>query len=223
MQFSDWRIQWTEAVCTPNDMVRFVDAVGCCTAKALPGYPDFPSQSEAMGTLDVNTIDPWFWKDDLHIEKLVYYTRVFGGQPGFVSYKLLPAFIATNGATADELQFQGMLSPDAQQIYRAIEAHGPVPIKTLKQQLMPQTKSASTRILHDLERKFIITKSGITGRTRGTYGYIWDLVERWIPETLIDADRLSQATAISIIRDHLAKFKVQSDSPFYLRVLGWKC
>ena len=221
MQARRWREQWAGTVRTPEDMVRFVDEVGCCTANELPGYPVFPSQSAVLGKIDAGTTDPWFWKDDLHIEKRLYYTRVFGGQPGFVSMQMLPALMATNGAVADELLFDGMLSPEARQIYHTIAAHGPIPIKELKLLLTPDVKRSVNRVLHDLERQFIITKAGITGRTRGTYGYIWDLVERWVPDMLVAADRLGRTAAIVIIREHLATFGVPPDSPFYLKVLGW--
>lgn len=216
-----WREQWAGKVHTPDDMVRFVEAVGCCTRKSLPGYPHFPNQDAVMGKVDATVPDPWFWKDDLHIEKRLYYTRVFAGEPGFVSYSLLPAFIATNGVVVDELLFNGMLSPEAQQIYRNIEAQGPIPIRNLKKQLTPDAKRAADHVLHDLERQFIITKSGITGRTRGTYGYIWDLVERWIPDMLVAADHLGRTTAADMIREHLAAFGVAHDSPFYAKALRW--
>lgn len=215
---SRWREQWAGKVCTPDDMVRFVDAVTCCTARELPAYLDFPSQSAALGE---GAADVWFWKDDLHVEKRLYYTRVFGGEPGFISNSLLPAFIATNGVTADELLFNGMMSVEAQQIHRTIEEYGPIPIRDLKGMLTADARRAANRVLHELDRGFIITKTGITGRTRGTYGYIWDLVERWIPDMLVAADRLGRTAAMAIIREHLAEFGVPPDSPFYGRVLGW--
>ena len=218
---SQWREQWAGQVHSPEDMVRFVDAVGCCTKSELPAYPDFPNQSSVLGKLDTDVPDTWFWKDDLHTEKRIYYTRVFGGQPGFVSYKLLPALMATNGAVADELIFNGLLSPEARQVYSEIEARGPVPIRELKRSLTPDAKRSADRVLIDLERKFLITKTGITGRTRGTYGYIWDLVERWAPELLVAADRLGRKQAEAILREHFAAFGVPPDSKFYAKVLGW--
>ena len=216
-----WREQWAGTVRNPDDMVRFVDAVGCCAKTALPDCPDFPNQNAVMGELDAGTPDPWFWKDDLHIEKRIYYTRVFGGQPGFISYALLPALMATNGAVADELLFNGELSYQAQNIYHAIEVDGPISTKDLKRMLTPDARRSAARVLIELDRKFLITKSGITGRTRGTYSYIWDLVERWAPEMLDAADRLGRKRAEAILREHLAAFGVPPESDFYAKVLGW--
>jgi hypothetical protein len=67
----------------------------------------------------------------------------------------------------------------------------------------------------------VITKTGITGRTRGTYGYIWDLVERWIPNILSAADRLGHKQATAMLREHMKAFGVQPDSAFYAKVLRW--
>lgn len=219
---SSWRESWEGSVSTPEDMVRFIDDVGCCMNTPMIAYPDFPSQAAVIGEVEAGTMDTWFWKDDLHIEKRLYYTRVFGGKPGFVSLRLLPALIATNGMVADEMLFAGIMSVETQQIYNAIESHGPIPIRVLKGLLTPEAKHVTDSVLQNLERRFIITKTGITGRTRGTYGYVWDLVERWMPEMLAAADNLGRPAAEAMIREHLASFGVQPHSRFYSRVLDWK-
>lgn len=216
-----WRQKWAGNVHNPDDFVRFVDDVGCCTWHELPGFSDFPCQDDAMGRLDPGAGDTWFWKDDLHAEKRVYYTWLFGGQPGFISFGMLPAFIATNGMTIDEVQYDGLLTPETQQVYRAIEEYGPVPIRELKDMLGPDAKRACTRVLHELDRWFIATKTGISGRTRHTYGYIWDLVERWIPDVLTAADGLGRKNAEAAVRERLAGFGIGEDSPFCEKVLGW--
>lgn len=216
-----WREERLGRVCTPDDLVRFVEAVGFCTSKPLPRYPDFPNQDEVMGRVDPNVPDPWFWKDDLHTEKRIYYTRVFGGQPGFISYAMLPVLMATNGAVADELIFTGSLSPEVRQIYTAIETNGPIATRDLKRLLTPDAKLIASRALIDLDRRFLITKTDITGRTRGTYSYVWDLVERWVPDMLTAADRLGRKKAEDMLREHLRAFAIEPDSTFYAKVLGW--
>lgn len=218
---TQWREEWAGKVRAPEDLVRFVDTMGCCTWKPLRAYPDFPNQSDVMGEVPAGRSDPWFWKDDLHIEKRLHYTRVFGGQPGYISNALLPMFVATNGAVFDELLFNGLVTPEVQQIYKLIEASGPIPIREMKRLLTPDAKHSASRILIDLDRMFLITKTGITGRTRGTYGYIWDLVERWIPDVLVTADRLGPKQGAVILRKHLSAFGLPPDSPFYTKVLGW--
>lgn len=201
--------------------MRFVESVGACTGKPLPRYPSFPCQSDVLGPICPGVSDPWFWKDDLHVEKRLYYTRVFGGETGFLSIALLPAFVATNGMVVDELLYRGAMTPEAQQIYTAIEGQGPIAIRDLKRMLTPDAARCCTRELQALERRFIITKTAISGRTRGTYGYIWDLTERWMPGVLQAADRLGQESARAQIRQLLAEFGIAPASPFYEKVLGW--
>ena len=213
-----WREQWAGRVRRPEDFVRFVDDVGCCTWRELPGFPDFPNQDAVLGE---GAADVWFWKDDLHAEKRIYYTRLFGGQPRFISFEMLPAFVATNGSTMDELQYEGLLTPEMQQVYKVIEDYGPIPIRDLKRALTPDAGRAATNVLHALDRRFILTKTGITGRTRHTYGYIWDLVERWIPDVLLAADRLGRKKAEAIVRERLAGFGITDESEFWAKVLGW--
>lgn len=150
MQTGRWREQWAGTVHNPDDLVRFVDAVGCCTIDALPGVPDFPSQSAAMGTIDAGAPDLWFWKDDLHIEKRLYYSRVFGRRPGYVSQALLPALIATNGAVADELILTGAMPATAQQLYHLIEEHGPIATRQMKRLLAPATTDGADSALQFL-------------------------------------------------------------------------
>lgn len=215
-----WLTKWQGHVHTEDDLVRFVDDVGFCTINELAKFPDFPSQQAAMDRQDVLGYT-WFWKDDLHIQKRIFYTRLFTGKPGYISLSFLPAFIATNGEVADELFMYGKLSATAQDIYSIIEERGPISGKNLKALLGPDARKASAGILIDLERKFLITKTGITGRERGTYGYIWDLAERWVPEAFEDADKLGVRAARERVLAELSELGVPFNEKFKLRVLGW--
>lgn len=113
-----WQACWRDAVRQEDDLVRFVREVGFCTINQLPRWPAFPSQEFAMGIPDVLGVT-WFWKDDLHTQRRLYYTRLFAGRPGFVSLELLPTFIATNGEVADELIHFGRLPVTTREICAA--------------------------------------------------------------------------------------------------------
>ena len=43
-------------------------------------------------------------------------------------------------------------------------------------------RAPTERALLELQRRFLICKVDVTGRTRGTYAYVWDLAERFWPE-----------------------------------------
>jgi len=72
-----------------------------------------------------------------------------------------------------------------------------------------------------LERRFIITKTGITGRERGTYGYIWDLAERWVPKAFDEAGKLGEKAGRKIIQDRFSMLGVPVDHKFEQRVMRW--
>jgi hypothetical protein len=191
---STWLNKWQGKVATEDDCVRFVDGVGFCTIDRAEAAQDFPSQADAMG-LESAIGHTWFWKDDLHIQKRLYYTRLFFNKPGYISMEFLPAFIATNGQVADELMVMGRMPLAQQTIYKIIEAEGPISTRDLKQQLTGDVKKQSAAALITLERLFIGTKVDITGRTMQTYSYVWDLAERWVPWAFEEADRIGAAKA----------------------------
>ena len=164
----------------------------------------------------------WFWKDDLHVDRRLYYTRLFAGKPGFIAMDFLPAFIATNGQVADELILCGHMPAATQEIYRIVEERGPISTRRLKKLLGPETRRAAAAALIDLERRFIITKTAITGRTLSTYSYVWDLAERWIPDAFAESDRLRARAAARRIADNLGRIGVNLDRDFAARVLGWR-
>ncbi len=215
-----WEARWRHAVRQEDDLVRFVQDVGCCTINQLARWPAFPSQEIAMGRPDVLGVT-WFWKDDLHTQKRLYYTRLFAGRPGFIALSLLPTFIATNGEVADELIHYGRLPAATCEILHMIEERGPISTRKLKALLTPEARKAGATALIDLERRFIITKTAITGREMGTYGYVWDLAERWMPEAFSAADRLKRKDARAAVLSLLGAAGVDPQPLFLTRVLRW--
>jgi len=202
-------------------MVRFVDAVGFCAINELERFPAFPNLALALGRREA-LWQAWWWKDDLHVQQRVYYTRLFAGRPGFISLGWLPAFIAANGAAADEVFLVGALPAAAKEIYRIIEERGPISSRPLKKLLPPEARRAATGLLWELERRFIITKTDITGRELATYSYVWDLAERWLPEAFVEADRLRRKAAEALISERLDALGVPREEKLVKRVLRWE-
>lgn len=215
-----WQERWQGRVLTEADLLVFLADVGCCAINELPKFPAFPSHQVGMNTPDV-LWHTWFWKDDLHTQRKLYYTRIFGGKPGYIALDLLPAFIATHGAVADELMLTGGLSALGMKLYQLIEENGPISSRNVKKLLGKEERKSASRALIDLESLFMITKTEITGRERGTYGYVWDLAERWMPEAFAESDRLGVKGARTLIRERLERCGIPDDSPLYSRVLKW--
>ena len=219
---SNWRDRWHGEVNTEDDAVRFVDSVGFCTIDR-PEFGEFPYLAGAFpGDRDSVLGEVWFWKDDLHIQKRLWYTRLFGGRPGFISLEFLPAFIATNGQVADELIMMGKLSVQTREIYETIEREGPISSKDLRRAISADARRKSASALIDLERKFILTKTDITGRTRETYSYVWDLAERWMPEVFEASDRLGAEAAAGKIVAKLNENGIPPTPDYLKRAFGWE-
>lgn len=221
MDVHGWREEWRGQVRAEEELIRFVEAVGFCSINALERFPEFPSVALAMDIPDA-LWHAWWWKDDLHIHKQLYYTRLFAGRPGFISLAWLPAFIAAGGAAADELILLGRIPALTQRIYGLIDTLGPVPVRRLKQMLGKEERKAATGALWELERRFIVTKTDITGRELATYSYVWDLAERWLPDAFAAADRLRAPRARQAIRDRLAALEVPESPALFERVFRWE-
>ena len=214
-----WRDEWAGKVCTPEDFVRFVDAVGCCTRSSLVAYPDFPNQGELIGTIPPGTSDPWFWKDDLHIEKKLYYGQILGaGVAALVSLEMLPHLIAAQGDNdARTLYEQNRLPHLSLQVYEHIERNGVTPSNQL-----PTSSKDRSKALVPLQQRFLLTKHDLTGRTRGTYGYKWGLREEHFPDAFGSAAKLSVAKARETVLNHLQeKHGVVLNEKQTARIFHW--
>lgn len=215
-----WLQGHEDSISEPDDAVAFVDAVGFCTidrpakyafpylAAAFPGAPD-----GVLGRI-------WFWKDDLHVERRLYYTQLFGAQPGFIGLEWLPVCIAAFGEVADELIYSGRISQAAREAYEILEAEGPLPSRELREKMGVEARQRSQSALLELERRFIITKTGLTGRERGTYGYILDLAERWVPDAFSQAGPLRREHALERILNRLRGWGIETDATYMRRVFG---
>src|SRR5207237_2027560 len=89
----------SEIVTTPEECVAFVERVGLCTWRHQPRFPGLPSlEMETPWRGMEVTLQTWFWKDDLHNERRLYFGMLLAPDiPVFVSLKFLPALIAAQG------------------------------------------------------------------------------------------------------------------------------
>ena len=215
-----WLRGHEESIHSEEDAVRFVDAVGFCTVDRIRGC-GFPFLAAAFpGSPDSVLGSIWFWKDDLHVQRRLYYTRLFGRQPGFISNAWLPLCIAAFGEVADELIFAGRITHAAREAYEMLERDGPLPSRALRERLSPDSRHRSDTALAELERMFILTKVGLTGRERGTYGYILDLAERWAPAAFTAAGGIRREDALERFLDQVRAWGVEPDAVFLRRLLG---
>lgn len=208
-----------DSITTPEQCVAYVNRIGICSWRRMPQMPEFPSLEAATswGGMEL-TLQTWFWKDDLHIEKHLYYGKLLGAEtPTFVSMEMLPVLIAAQGDNDPRtLHEKGRLSQMAFEIYDHIERNGPTASNRL-----PWRPGSRQMHLIALERRFLITKQALSGRTRGTYGYIWGKADDFFPESFATAGRLPVKVAQEQIVTHLNSQGLSLTHAEVARLLRW--
>ncbi len=213
-----WHALITGPITGPDEALAFVSGCGFCTWGPVPRLP-FPNLAEAMGETATSVLErTWSWKDELHFAQQLYYGKIIAGQPSFLAPDYLPDFIAALAGRGLEherdvrgLYFDGRLSGEAKAIYGWLLDHPAQPTRELRRgtRLGEKTKKLATeRALVELQRRFLVCKVDLTGRTRGTYSYVWDLAERFWPQAFVDARRTSPTAARSKIRGQLHEFGI---------------
>jgi hypothetical protein len=230
------RMRWSslapQPVRTEEDAVAFVEALGFCTWGPVPGI-EFPNLAEQMGETAASVLArTWFWKDDAHFDRKLYYAKVIRGQPTFIAPEYLPDFVAALAGRGQEVEreplrlFQeGRLSRQARIIFDYLVDHPALPTRELRRGTRLYEKvhaTATENALAELQRRFLICKVGLTGRTRGTYSYVWDLADRFAPEAFEDAARTSVAAARARVRSRLTAFGLTPTPTMEQRLFLWR-
>jgi hypothetical protein len=189
---------------TEEAFLDYLNTVGLCAWQRQKRFPTLSSLEEASGWSHGDLFNnTWFWKDDLHIEKkLVYGQYLAGGHPAFIASDLLPALIASQGdIDPRDLYEKNRLSRVALTLYEHVERHGDTP----KNQLPYPPNTSQTPPLVQLQQLFLLTKVGLTGRTRGTYGYVWGLCATFWQTAFEAAGRLSVEEARETVASRLGR------------------
>ncbi len=210
----------TGTVTTPEECLRYVESVGLCSWRSQPKLTWMPALEDVTPWKGRDlTYRTWFWKDDLHIERRLYFGMlVTPGIPLFVSLALLPILIAAQGdIDARTLQEKGLLASNALRVYEHIERFGPTATQAL-----PWPSGSRMLSLAALQQKFLLTKVNLTGRTRGTYGYRWDLCENVFPDSFAQAARLSVTAARGQVLAHLSQHGADVTMKSANRLFRWQ-
>ena len=190
-----------QQIATSEQCLNYVERVGLCTWRQQPKLVGVPSLEEATPWRGFEmTMQTWFWKDDLHIERRLYFGMLIAPSiPVFVSLSLLPALIAAQGDIDPRvLHEKGLLASSALHILEHVERSGPTATGAL-----PCASGSRTLSLAALQQRFLLTKYDLTGRTRSKYGYRWCVCEDAFPGSFEEASRLSVAAARERVVAHL--------------------
>src|SRR5713226_9057070 len=204
---------------TKRAALAFVDRVGFCYAftggpGGLPGLFDVL----ATRSIDRKWEWAWQWKDDLASDKKLFYGKVIRRKPTYVSLRYVPYFYALTGnvgAHDDHLQAyrEGRLSLLAKDIYEYLRAHGTCSTWTLRRQFVTRggVGAAFHRALADLQNHLLIGK--VAESEGGTYSFIWDTFDRWLPQSIRTAARITGAQRLRTSWRAIFKQQERSRSP----------
>lgn len=227
---------WREMVTLPGTdleaAARFVERLGFCTWAPVAGLP-IPNLAEAMGESAWSVMThTWTWKDDVHLERRLYYAKIVKGQPSFITPEFLPDFVAALGGRGQEAErdparlfLDGRLSRDAKLMFDVLTDHPRLATGELRRRAGlagSGATSAAERGLLELQRRLLICKVDLSGRTRGTYSYIWDLAERFWPDAFKEARGTTVLAARGNIRARLRAFGIEPSPALEEKLLLWR-
>ncbi|HXF83555.1 MAG TPA: hypothetical protein VNN19_12465 [bacterium] len=196
---------------TKAQALRFVTQLGFCYA-FTPGPGELPALFDVLATRSVDRMWSWVWrwKDELATERRLFYGRLVRGKPTFVSLRYLPAFFALTGNVGepdDYLQAyrEGRLSRLAKELYEVLRAEGRSSTWTLRRRFVGPSADAAAfhRALRMLQERCLIAKVG--EQDDGSFAFIWDTFDRWLPDVVRRAAALSAEQAAAALLERYVR------------------
>jgi hypothetical protein len=196
---------------TKAQALRFVTHLGFCYA-FTPGPGELPALFDVLATRSVDRMWSWAWrwKDELATERHLFYGRLVRGKPTFVSLRYLPAFYALTGNVGepdDYLQAyrEGRLSRLAKELYEFLRAEGRSSTWTLRRRFVGPSGDAAAfhRALRTLQERCLIAKVG--EQENGSFAFIWDTFERWLPDVVRRAAALTAEEAAAALLERYVR------------------
>jgi hypothetical protein len=219
----------------PDDAVQFVEERGFVYFWPIKGV-DLPSLWAAVAgerpVADKHD-DPghvtWGWKDSLLGARRWYYGKLLRGKGTMVALGTLPYFYALSENYGDPddylMEYEaGRLTAEARQVYEALLAKGALDSLALRREARLAGKESSARFeraLVDLQRGLRILPTGVAQAGSWNYAFIYELLERWLPEVVEQARALGRGEA----RAHLADLYLRSVGAAgereVMKLFGW--
>jgi hypothetical protein len=219
-----------------DDAVRYVDERGFVHFWPIKGV-DLPSLWAAVAgdrpVADKHD-DPghvtWGWKDSLLGARRWYYGKLLRGKATMVSLGTLKYFYALSenyGDPGDYLQeYQaGRLSQEAKAVYEVLLEKGAMHTVALRRETRMTARESNTRFeraLTELQVGLKIQPIGVAQAGAWRYSFIYELVDRWLPDVVQAARPVGRSEA----RAHLIDLYLQSVGaatvPKIGSLFGWR-
>ena len=156
----------------------------------------------------------WGWKDRLLPTRRWYYGKLLRGKATMVALDTLPYFYALSENYGDPsdylLEYEaGRLGVESKQVYETLLTHGPLDTLALRREAHLTSRDSNSRFeraLVELQRGLRILPVGIAEAGRWKYAFIYDMVDRWLPQVVAQARAIGRGEA----RAHLAGVYLRS-------------
>jgi hypothetical protein len=185
---------------TLEEALRFVNKYGIVTLFPIRGL-SFPNLYQATfgESKEERFQRAWEWADCLSEKKKIHYGKLVRGQVTLISLEMFPYFYGIRRGCK--------LSKSAQKILGLLRKKGATSTTLLRENLNftgKAKKNEFTKAIDELQATFYIAIVSREKTPKITYSY--DLIERWMPENLIEESRkASAAIAKEKIRSKLAE------------------
>jgi len=217
-----WRTTRSRRVRREAEAVEFIEALGFVPLMRLSGA-DLPSLQAANG--DSSTW--WDWKQLLPERRLCCYTRLLRNRGTFISWEWLPRFLAVyrSPRSYEEEYRLGLLGRREKRVLDLLAEsdEGGLMTRELRLAYAPPSKRATRELkqtLAYLQANFWAIPAG--GDTEGWSHHRWDLVDRWVPRSLLSAGRrLPRHRAQAELAQRLVEITLFSTPADIAWIFGW--
>jgi hypothetical protein len=233
-----WRRRRELRLRTPTEARRFVRQVGFCLFWPTQGV-EMPNLLQAIAgnarPLSAGYDDPaigksWTWKDDSLDKRWWYYGKLLRKRATLVALDLLPAFYALSENYGDPQDYlveyqEGRLSAEAKAVYEALLDKGPLDAVRLRQEsrlAAAHAKGRFDRALVELQADLKVMPVGVAEAGAWRYAFVYELVDRWLPELPERARALPTRQARRMILAKHVEHMVAVDRRHVGSALGWR-
>jgi hypothetical protein len=221
---------------TLADAIEFVNQRGFVTLWPIKGIelPSLWTATAGPRPVAAEHDDPghitWGWKDQMLDQRQWFYAKLLRGKATFVSLAALPNFYALSPREADLDDYRqayraGTLSYEALQIADALLEHGAMDSILLRRRAglrSAESKSRFDRGLTELQKGLWILPIGVAEVGSWHYAFIYELLDRWLPDLPSRAGFLSHEQArANLILLYLCSVGMAEQGALK-KVFGWR-
>src|SRR5215831_8787211 len=214
---------FVNAVGICSTFYRFSEGVACLweavVGRERPRWPRHSHHDAGVGLT-------WELKDSLPARRHCYYGKLLKGRPVLVALDLFPAFYAIVRSRQRARDYlveyrAGRMSATAKRLMDSFFRESPQYTRGLRADTFMLESSKTRefeRAMAELQQGLWIVKT--EERYEPSFSYRWDLLERWLPESVAEGRRLGRAAALDRLLARYLRAAVYSTPALCARLFG---